>query len=67
MILLRQPVQQLLAVGGDGLIGNAVGEVVDAIHLLGGLVQLFRHIVLQFLGHPDDPLNAALSGTIAEK
>ena len=61
MTLFGQPVQQLLAVGGDGLVGHHVGKVVNAVQLLGSLVQLLGNIVLQLLGHPNDPLNAALS------
>ena len=40
VVALGQPVQQLLGVGGDGLIGDHVGEVLDAVQLLGGFVQL---------------------------
>ena len=58
--LLGEPVQQLLAVGGDGLVSDIIAEVVDAVEFLSGLVQPLGHIVLQLLGHPDDPLNAAL-------
>ena len=44
-----------------GLVGDHVGEVVDAVQLLRGLVQARRNVVLQLLGHPDDALKAALS------
>ena len=59
--LFGQPVQQLLAVGSNGLVGNHVGEVVDAVQLLGRLVQALGNVVLQLLGHPDNALDAALS------
>ena len=59
--LLGQPVQQLLAVGGDGLVSYHVGEVVDAVQFLGRLVQTLGNVVLQLLGHPDNALDAALS------
>ena len=60
MVLFLQELQQRVAVGADGLVCDHVGEVVDAVELLGGLVQALADVVLQFLRHPDDALDAAL-------
>ena len=60
MALLGQPAVQLFAIGGDGFVGHHVAEVFNAIQFLSGLVQPLAHIVLQLLGHPDDPLDTAL-------
>ena len=50
MVLFLQELQQRVAVGANGLVCDHVGEVVDAVELLGGLVQALADVVLQFLG-----------------
>ena len=60
--LLGQEAEQLLGIGGDGLVTDHVAEVVDAQHFLGGGIEPGGHVVLEFLGHPDDAGHAALSG-----
>ena len=47
MVFLSQEFHQLVALSADGLVGDVVGEVVDAVQLLGSLVQLFRCVILQ--------------------
>ena len=46
MVLFLQELEQRVAVGADRLVGDHVGEVVDAVKLLGGLVQAFADIIL---------------------
>ena len=47
MVLFGQPVVQFFAVGGNGLVSNHVGKVLDAVELHGSLVKSFTHIILQ--------------------
>ena len=62
MVLLGQEVHEGFAVLADRLVGDHIGEVVDAVQLLGGAVQALGDVVLQLLRHPDDTLDAALGG-----
>ena len=62
MVLLGQEVHEGIAVLADRLVGDHIGEVVDAVQLLGGAVQALGDVVLQLLRHPDDTLDAALGG-----
>ena len=62
MSLLGEEVHQLLGVGGDGLVAHHAAEVVNPQQLLGGGVEPGGHVVLELLGHPDDPGDAALGG-----
>ena len=62
MALLAQPAVQFFAVAGNVLVSDVVHEVLNAVEFLGSGIQPLAHIVFEFLGHPDDSLDAALSG-----
>ena len=61
MVLFGQEVHQIVHFGADGLISDHVHKVVDAVQLLGGGIDSGTDVILQFLGHPDDTLDTALS------
>ena len=54
--------QQLFGIAGGavGLVSDHVGKVLNAVHILRGLVQLVANLILQFLRQPDQTGNAAL-------
>ena len=49
MVLLGQEVEELFRILGDGLVGDHVGEVVDAVQLVRRLVQLLADLLLERL------------------
>ncbi len=62
VILLCKEGHEGFAIFADRLVGNHIGEVLDAVEFLGGLIQASADIVLQFLGHPYDTLDTAFGG-----
>ena len=60
MVLLGEEVHQILNLRADGLVGNHIREIVNAVELLGCCIELRSHIVLELLGHPYDTLYTAL-------
>ena len=52
---------RLFRICADRLVAYHIHEIVDAEGLFGSLVKTCPEVLLEFLGHPDDPGGAALS------